>query len=116
MSVYPVKVHDLADDAEIHGVRVLVDRLWPRGIKKENLQHDEWLKDVAPSPELRKWFDHDPEKFEEFSQNYRLELDAGNADVVKLLALVGEGDVALLYAAKNREINHAVVLAEWLRS
>lgn len=115
MSVYHVKVHDLAD-AEVRGVSVLVDRLWPRGIKKEDLGHDEWLKDVAPSAELRRWFDHDEDKIAEFSKRYRAELDAGNEDVDTLKSLVAEGDVTLLYAAKDRKTNHAVVLADWLDS
>ncbi|MGD7003847.1 DUF488 domain-containing protein [Corynebacterium halotolerans] len=115
MSVHTVKIHDL-DDTVVSGVRVLVDRLWPRGIKKKDLDHDEWLKDVAPSPELRKWFNHDPERFEEFSRRYEAELDEGNEDVDKLVSLAEKGDVTLLYAAKDREHNHAVVLAHWLCS
>lgn len=115
MSIYAVKVHDLSD-TDTHGTSVLVDRVWPRGIKKEDLGHDEWLKNASPSPELRKWFNHDPDRFEEFAERYRAELDEGNEDVDKLVSLAGEGDVTLLYAAKDREINHAVVLADWLRS
>ncbi|MGP6175137.1 DUF488 domain-containing protein [Corynebacterium sp. A21] len=115
MSVHPVKVHDLGT-TDAPGVKILVDRLWPRGIRKEDLGHDEWLKDVAPSPELRKWFGHEEERFAEFARRYREELDAGNEDVDKLRSLVREGDVTLLYAAKDREINHAVVLADWLGS
>ena len=113
MSSYCVKVHDLLDGEKAHGTKVLVDRVWPRGIKKEDLGHDEWLKDVAPSTELRKWFDHDEDKFDEFSERYRAELDEGGEDVDKLLELAKD-DVTLLYAAKDREINQARVLAEWL--
>lgn len=113
MSIYCVKVHDLLDGEKAHGTKVLVDRVWPRGIKKDDLGHDEWLKDVAPSTELRKWFDHDEDKFDEFSERYRAELDEGGEDVDKLLELA-KGDVTLLYAAKDREINQARVLAEWL--
>ena len=116
MTVHCVKVHDLLHgDAEVKGVCVLVDRLWPRGVKKEDLDHDEWLKDAAPSPELRKWFNHDPERFDEFARRYREELDESNADVEKLEQLAADGDLTLLYSAKDREINHAVVLADWLK-
>lgn len=115
MTVRCVKVHDLLhDDTGSRGTTVLVDRLWPRGVKKEDLPHDEWLKDVAPSPDLRTWFDHDADRFGEFSRRYRQELDEGNDDVEKLERLADNGDVTLLYAAKDREINHAVVLADWL--
>ncbi len=116
MSLRRVKVHDLLsgeDDAS--GMVVLVDRLWPRGVKKTDLDLDEWLRDAAPSPQLRKWFDHDAEKFGEFSRRYRNELEEGNDDVEKLERLAAEGDLTLLYAAKDRDINHAVVLAEWLK-
>lgn len=111
-----VKVHDLLrGETEAPGTKVLVDRVWPRGIKKEELGHEEWLKDAAPSPELRRWFDHDADKFEEFSDRYREELDASDAeDLHTLLKLVGAGDVTLLFAAKDREVNHAVVLQAWL--
>lgn len=116
MSIRCVKVHDLLHgEDEVHGTSVLVDRLWPRGVAKADLDHDEWLKDVAPSPELRKWFDHDVDRFEEFSRRYREELDVGNDDVEKLEQLAADGDVTLLYAAKDREHNHAVVLADWLK-
>lgn len=117
MKVSCVKVHDLLHgEAESEGTAVLVDRLWPRGVAKKDLHHDLWLKDVAPSPELRRWFDHDPAKFDEFTRRYRAELDeaygAGNGDVDTLLEL---GDVTLLYAAHDREHNHAVVLAAWIK-
>lgn len=115
MSVYSVKVHDLLNGEDTaRGTKVLVDRVWPRGISKEDLGHDEWLKDAAPSPDLRKWFDHDAEKFEEFAQRYREEFDEGNDDVEKLEKLADDGDVTLLFAAHDREINHAVVLKAWL--
>lgn len=116
MSIQYVKVHDLLDgDDDAKGTTVLVDRVWPRGIKKEDLGHDEWLKDAAPSSELRKWFDHREDRFDEFAKSYREELNEGNEDVEKLLELADNGDVTLLYAAKDREINHARVLANWLK-
>lgn len=115
MAIECVKVHDLLrDDASVIGVAILVDRLWPRGVAKADLSYDEWLKDVAPSPTLRRWFDHDPAKFAEFRRRYWEELDAGNEDVDKLVKL-GGGDLTLLYAAKDREYNHAVALATWLK-
>ncbi len=99
-----------ADD----GYRVLVDRLWPRGVKKETLALDEWCKDVAPSSELRVWFDHDPAKFSEFRARYRTELIASEASI-KLLERAGKQTLTLVYAAKDPQINHAVVLQEYLK-
>lgn len=108
-----LKLHDvLRGDATVQGRGVLVDRLWPRGVARTDLDH-EWLKDAAPSPELRKWFNHDPGKWAEFRRRYRAELGRGNADVEKLVALADD-DVTLLYGAADREHNHAIVLAEWL--
>ncbi|WIM68330.1 DUF488 family protein [Corynebacterium breve] len=113
--IYTAKVHDVLDgSAQVQGTSVLVDRLWPRGVAKTDLEVDLWLKDAAPSPELRKWFGHDPERFDEFSRRYCAELDEGNADVDKLRDLAKAGDVTLLFAAKDRDINHAVVLKGWL--
>ncbi|WPF66719.1 MULTISPECIES: DUF488 domain-containing protein [unclassified Corynebacterium] len=115
MSVTTLKVHDLLQgSAHARGSAVLVDRLWPRGVAKSDLAHDLWLREVAPSPDLRRWFGHDPQRFEEFSRRYREELDEGNAEVDRLVEMVRAGDVCLLYAARDREHNHAAVLAEWL--
>lgn len=101
--------------AKADGFRVLVDRVWPRGVTKEELGHDLWLKDVAPSTELRKWFGHDPDKFDEFAKKYRAELDDNDA-VERLREVVDEhGTVTLLFAAKDEEYNQAVVLADYLR-
>jgi len=99
-----------ADD----GYRVLVDRLWPRGVSKGAADLDEWLKDVAPSPDLRVWFDHDPARFAEFTTRYDAELVGSPA--VDALRERGDGDakVTLLYGAKDPAINHAVVLREFL--
>lgn len=96
---------------------ILVDRLWPRGIKKADLASVSWHKDVAPSTDLRSWFDHDPERFEDFRRRYRDEL-AGPARPAldELLAEVrGHKQVVLLYSARDTEHNQAVVLAEVLR-
>lgn len=114
MNIHVVNVRDL-DTTDAPGTKVLVDRIWPRGIRKTELGHDEWLREVAPSTELRTWFDHREERFPEFRKRYLDELKAGNEEIDKLRELVGEGAVTLLYSARDREHNQAVVLAEWLR-
>ena len=100
------------------GKRILVDRLWPRGLSKERAQVDLWLKDVAPSNELRKWFAHDPEKFAEFRRRYKAELASGEAiDALgQLRELARQGPVTLLFAAHDTEHNNAVVLRDILES
>lgn len=96
------------------GTRFLVDRLWPRGIKKEALEMEAWLKDVAPSPALRKWFAHDPAKWEEFQKRYRAELET-NPEAWQLILEVAEyGNVTLLYSARDTEHNSAVLLKAFL--
>lgn len=96
------------------GYRVLVDRLWPRGVRKERAQVDRWLKEVAPSDELRTWFHHDRARFDEFAARYRAELDQ-NPAVAELRAVVGEHPVVtLLYGAKDEHDNQAVVLRDYL--
>lgn len=97
------------------GLRVLVDRLWPRGVRRESAQIDHWAKDLAPSPTLRKWFAHDPARFDAFAHRYREELAELHAAANELLAAAGEHQqLTLLYAAKDAEHNHAVVLRDWL--
>ncbi len=96
------------------GSRILVDRLWPRGVKKTDGHLDGWLKEVAPSPELRLWFDHVPAKFAEFSKRYKAEL-ARNPAVGELRKLGSRKRVTLLYAAHDPEINHARVLLSVLQ-
>ena len=111
--IYLCRVYDLPKRAnEIHGTRVLVDRVWPRGVKKDALHLDAWLRDVAPSNELRKWFGHDPARWEEFQRRYRDELAAPErqAALQELLDLVRAGPVTLLYGARNEEHNQAVAL------
>nr|WP_240544176.1 DUF488 domain-containing protein [Bifidobacterium sp. SO4] len=97
------------------GCRILVDRLWPRGMSRERAALDLWMKEIAPSPTLRKWFGHDPDRFAEFAERYRAELDA-NAEAVGALRdiITAHGNVTLLYAAKDPLINHAVVLRDYL--
>ncbi|MBN8994623.1 MAG: DUF488 domain-containing protein [Rhizobiales bacterium] len=96
------------------GQRVLVDRLWPRGLSKGEAHLDAWLKDVAPSPALRKWFGHDPTRFAKFTERYRGELDAHPEALAPLLDLVRKGRVTLLYGAHDEVHNQAVVLADYL--
>lgn len=93
---------------------VVVDRLWPRGVRKSQFPHDAWLKDVAPSPELRRWFDHDPARWAEFRRRYRRELDRKNDSLAPLLAAAAAGDLTLQYAARDEDHNHAIVLKEYL--
>jgi uncharacterized protein YeaO (DUF488 family) len=97
------------------GVRVLVDRLWPRGVTRANARLTLWLKEVAPSPDLRTWFGHAPERFEEFSRRYRREL-VGSEAVAELRRLGRGRTVTLLYGARDPKINHAAVLIALLRA
>lgn len=97
------------------GYRVLVDRLWPRGISHERARLDEWARRLAPSGELRRWFGHAPERFPEFRVRYRAELASEAADVERLRALARAGRVTLVHAARDERHNDAVVLAELLR-
>lgn len=103
--------------ADLDGYRILVDRLWPRGISKVNAHLDDWIKEVGPSTELRKWFNHDPEKFAEFKDRYVKEL-SDNPAFNQLLTLVKNqlthGNVILLYGAKDEKHNQAVILKELL--
>jgi Uncharacterized conserved protein len=98
------------------GQRVLVDRLWPRGLSKERAELDEWRKDVAPSTELRKWYGHDPAKWDEFTRRYRAELEDSDheAALAHLRELAGSGPLTLLTAAKRSDISEATVLADLL--
>ena len=98
------------------GERFLVDRLWPRGVKKENLQVEAWLKDVAPSNELRRWFQHDPAKWDEFRRRYFRELEKHPEAWEPLLARARRGRVTLVYSAHDTEHNDAVALKEFLDS
>lgn len=107
-------ISNIRDEQGADNYRVLVDRLWPRGISKERADLDEHRKDVAPSPELRKWFGHDPARFEEFAARYRAELDESGAAEAFAQDMAGHDAVTLLYAAKDREHNHAIVLKQAL--
>ncbi|MBP3805361.1 MAG: DUF488 domain-containing protein [Oribacterium sp.] len=114
-SIKTKRIYEVPDVND--GIRILVDRLWPRGIKKESAEVKAWEKEIAPSNELRKWFNHDPEKYPEFRRKYMEELDASE-DAEKLLEFVKEhiksDNITLLYAAKDEEHNNALVLMDWL--
>jgi uncharacterized protein YeaO (DUF488 family) len=98
------------------GTRVLVDRLWPRGLSKERAHVDVWLKEVAPSNELRRWFGHDPDKFADFRRRYEAELasESGKEALAKLRGLMKQGPITLVFAAHDVEQNNAVVLRDLL--
>lgn len=106
------RVYEDEDPAD--GVRYLVERLWPRGIKKTALRVDGWLKDAAPSTELRKWFSHDPEKWREFQRRYFAELDRAPDDWAPIREATRLGTVTLLYSSHDTEHNNAVALKEYI--
>lgn len=101
---------------EDDGVRVLVDRVWPRGVTKKDLRADQWLRDVAPSNSLRKWFNHDPTKWEEFKRRYAAELEGKPAIIRCLLDWAGEKGLVLLFSARDLRCNQAVALQGYLLS
>jgi uncharacterized protein YeaO (DUF488 family) len=107
------RAYSLPDPSD--GFRVLVDRLWPRGLRKEDARIDLWLKEVAPSPALRRWFGHDPARWREFRRRYFRELDANAAVVEELRDRARKRTVTLVYAAKDEEHSHALALEEYLR-
>jgi uncharacterized protein YeaO (DUF488 family) len=97
------------------GYRVLIDRLWPRGVSRERARLDEWARELAPSTELRKWFSHDPERFPEFRDRYRDELRDQADEIERLRERATRGPVTLVYGARDEKHNDAVVLAEVVR-
>lgn len=102
--------------AQTDGVRLLVERLWPRGVKKEKLRLDGWVKDVAPSTGLRKWFGHDPEKWEEFQRRYWSEIDAHPEALQPILDAQSKGVVTLLFSSHDAVHNNVVALKAYLQS
>ncbi len=108
------RVYDPA--ATDDGRRFLVERLWPRGLKKESLKMDGWVKDVAPSDALRRWFGHDPAKWEEFRHRYAAELSENSSSWQPLLAEARHGTVTLLYSAHDQEHNNAIALKSFLEA
>lgn len=114
MAIQVRRIYD--PPAASDGYRVLVDRLWPRGLSKERAAIDEWLREVSPSTALRHWFEHDPAKWDEFNRRYAEELAAPAAveAIARLRELDAGGTVTLLYSATERAMNNAVALAEYL--
>ncbi|MFA7257828.1 MAG: DUF488 domain-containing protein [Kiritimatiellales bacterium] len=109
------QIKRIYDDASASdGWRVLVDRLWPRGVRKEEAEIDEWAKEITPSNELRKWYGHDPDKWSEFKTDYRAELKKKTDELAQLIERCPEQTMTLLFAAKDMEHSHAVVLKEVL--
>jgi len=115
--VMRIAIHRVYDSSPtMPGKRVLVDRVWPRGIKKEDLHLDLWMRDVAPSTGLRKWFGHNPKRWDEFQRRYRAELrqPAQQAQLDELVAMARESPVTLLYGARDQEHNQALALSRVL--
>lgn len=107
----PILIKRIYEEAAKNdGYRILVDRLWPRGISKERAKLDEWIKTIAPSTELRKWFDHKEERFEEFTKRYNDELLLQNQELNRIREIANKKQVTLLYSAKNTQLNQAIVL------
>jgi uncharacterized protein YeaO (DUF488 family) len=96
------------------GIRILVDRLWPRGLSKEKARVDLWLKEIAPSNELRKWYGHDPKKWAEFKKRYFKDLDMKRELVNQIVQKTKEGDVTLLYSSKEEKLNNAAAVKEYI--
>ena len=111
----PIQIKRVYDTpSKSDGYRILIDRIWPRGVSKEEAKLDDWNKDLAPSTELRKWFDHDPEKFDDFSNKYKKELKDQTEILKELRQKAKDQTVTLLYGAKDTEHNQAVVLKDVL--
>ncbi|MDD3458878.1 MAG: DUF488 domain-containing protein [Weeksellaceae bacterium] len=106
------RIYEKADASD--GYRILVDRLWPRGVSKENAMVDEWLKELGPSNELRKWFGHIPEKYPEFKKKYKEELKSKTTTLERMRAIADKQQLCLCYGAKDTEHNQAQVLKEIL--
>jgi uncharacterized protein YeaO (DUF488 family) len=108
--IYIKRVYEAPEKED--GYRILVDRLWPRGIKKEDLPINEWNKLITPSPDLRKWFNHQEDHFSKFAEDYRKELDLQTDELKRIKQLSLTQNVTLLFAAKSKIINHAVILKD----
>lgn len=112
MKIHLKRIYEPA--AKSDGMRILVERLWPRGVSKEKARIDHWAKEAAPSPDLRKWFDHDPEKWPEFQARYFAELDQTPTVVEALRSYLGAGQVTFVFASREEHYNNAVALREYL--
>jgi len=110
------EVRRIYEPTTTQGLRILVERLWPRGLSKEAAALDDWLKDVAPSSELRKWFSHEPERWDGFRERYHAELDRNHEAVARLLAIGERRKVWLLFSSREERFNNAVALRDYLRS
>ncbi len=106
------RIYDLPSEND--GFRILVDRIWPRGLSKKKVKVDFWMKDIAPTHGLRKWFAHDPQKWVEFKQKYFKELHRKKELINTIIEKAKEGEVTLLYGAKDKEFNNAVALKEYI--
>jgi uncharacterized protein YeaO (DUF488 family) len=113
LDVCSKRIYDPPDDSD--GYRVLIDHIWPRGVSRERASLDAWARELAPSAELRKWFDHRPARFAEFRARYRDELTAHGDRIEQLRRQATGGRLTILYAARDRDHNNAVVLTELLR-
>lgn len=111
-NIHIKRVYDEASDTD--GYRMLTDRLWPRGVSKEKAKLDEWNKEIAPSTELRKWFDHKEERFEEFVVKYKKELSNKKEELERMKKIAEKQRLCLLFGAKNEKMNQAVVLKKML--
>ena len=114
MNIKLKRAYEDADPSD--GIRILVERLWPRGVTKTAAAIDHWFKDIAPSPELRKWFDHRPERWSEFQKRYRVELTQNQQRVADLRALCLKRKVTFVFAARDTARNGAIVLKKYLES
>jgi uncharacterized protein YeaO (DUF488 family) len=114
MPIFIKRIYDPPDEKD--GYRVLVDRLWPRGIKKEHARIEEWIKAIAPSNELRKWYSHDPEKWPEFKRRYFKELEDCSQEVEQLAKRASQATVTLLFFSKETRLNNAVALKEYIET
>ncbi|WP_079528909.1 DUF488 domain-containing protein [Halobacillus hunanensis] len=117
MSIVLQRIYD--EEKRTGGHRILIDRVWPRGISKEDADLDQWMKEIAPSSSLRKWFAHDPDKFDEFKQSYQQEIEQSSERQDKLAELkemAANERLVLLFAAKETKYNHAVVLKELIEN
>jgi uncharacterized protein YeaO (DUF488 family) len=108
------RVYESPDGAD--GVRILVDRLWPRGVSKKTAEIHHWFRELAPSTELRKWYRHEPEKWETFQKRYERELDAKPELVAQLIDTIGQGEATLLFGSKEEQLNNATVLKRYLET
>lgn len=112
MAIKLKRAYEAPDKSD--GERLLVERLWPRGLTKEKAAIDEWFKGISPTPELRKWYSHDPAKWAEFRRRYTAELEANRGEIGRLRARVRKGPVTFVYAAKDEKRNSAAVLKDYL--